>query len=114
VLFDVYIARKNQPQTRKFVGTISWFAAFRHHASKGPEKRTFEFSVSDQLRELGEIAGTFLTVTVEATAGRVPTNPDQAKSMQDAAAKAFRPEAKMQIGAIELQTKSIPTQSGNH
>jgi hypothetical protein len=112
VLFDVYIAKKSQPQTRKFVGTISWFGAFRHHGSKGPEKRTFEFSVSDQLRELGEIAGTSLTVTVEATEGRVPTNPDQAKSMQAAAAKAFRPEAKMEIGAIELQTKSIPAQSG--
>jgi hypothetical protein len=114
VLFDVYIAKKSQPQTRKFVGTISWFGAFRHHGSKGPEKRTFEFSVSDQLRELGEIAGTPLTVTVEATGGRVPTNPDQAISMQAAAAKAFRPDAKMEIGAIELQTKSIPTQSGNH
>jgi hypothetical protein len=112
VLFDVYIAKKSQPQTRKFVGTISWFGAFRHHGSKGPEKKTFEFSVSDQLRELGEIAGTSLTVTVEATEGRVPTNPDQVKSMQAAAAKAFRPEAKMEIGAIELQTKSIPAPSG--
>ena len=113
VLFDVYIAKKSQPQTRKFVGTISWFGAFRHHGSKGPEKRTFEFSVSDQLRELGEIAGTPLTVTVEATGGRVPTNPDQVKSAQAAAAKAFRPDAKMEIGAIELQTKSMPTQSGD-
>jgi hypothetical protein len=114
VLFDVYIAKKTQPQTRKFVGTFSWFGAFRHHGSKGPEKRTFEFSVSDQLRELRAIAGTSLTVTVEATEGRVPTDPNQAKSMQAAAAKAFRPEAKMEIGAIELQTKSIPSQSGNH
>jgi Common central domain of tyrosinase/Polyphenol oxidase middle domain len=108
VLFDVYIAKKNQPEARKFVGTISWFGAFRHHGSKGPEKRTFEFLVSDQLRELGEIVGTSLTVTVEATEGRVPTNPDQIKSFQAEAAKAFRPQAKVQIGAIELQTKSLP------
>ncbi len=114
VLFDVYIATKSQPLKRKFVGTISWFGAFRHHGSKGSEKRTFEFSVSDQLRALGDIAGTSLTVTVEATEGRVPTNPNQARSMQAAAAKAFRPEAKMEIGAIELQTKSIPAQPGNH
>ena len=108
VLFNVYVAKKSDPQARKFVGTISWFGAFRHHGSKGPEGRTLQFDVSDQLRELGNIANASgLTVTIEATQGRVPTDPKQAEVMQTAAAKAFRPQAKMQIGSIELERTSV-------
>jgi hypothetical protein len=72
VLFDVYIAKKDAPNERKVAGTISWFGAFRHHGSTGPYKKTLRFDVTDQLRELGGTANTSgLTVTIEATQGRV-------------------------------------------
>ncbi|MDP9263865.1 MAG: tyrosinase family protein [Acidobacteriota bacterium] len=109
VLFDVYLAKKGDPTVRKLVGTISWFGAFRHHGSKGPEKKTLQFDVTDQLRGLGEAAtSSGLTVTIEATQGRVPADPSKAQAMQAAAAEAFRPQAKLQIGAIELQQVTVP------
>jgi hypothetical protein len=112
VLFNVYVAKKSDPQARKFVGTISWFGTFRHHGRKSPEGRTLQFDVSDQLQELGNIANASgLTVTIEATQGRVPTDPKQAEVMQTAAAKAFRPQAKMQIGSIELERTSFSAAS---
>jgi hypothetical protein len=104
VLFDVYIAKKDAPNVRKLAGTISWFGAFRHHGSTGPFKKTLRFDVTDQLRELGGTANTSgLTVTIEATQGRVAAHPSMAPGMQADAAKAFRPQAKLQIGAIELR-----------
>jgi hypothetical protein len=109
VLFDVYIAKKNKPEAREFVGTISWFGAFRHHGTKGPENRTFEFPLLQQLRDLGDMDGTPLAVTLEATEGRVPTNSEQAKPLQEEASKSFRVEAKVRIGSIELQIKRLPS-----
>jgi hypothetical protein len=104
VLFDVYIAKKDAPNERKVAGTISWFGAFRHHGSTGPYKKTLRFDVTDQLRELGGTANTSgLTVTIEATQGRVATRPSVAPGMQADAANAFRPQAELQIGAIELR-----------
>jgi hypothetical protein len=104
VLFDVYIAKKDAPNVRKVAGTISWFGAFRHHGSTGPYKKTLRFDVTDQLRELGGTANTSgLTVTIEATQGRVATRPSVAPGMQADAANAFRPQAELQIGAIELR-----------
>jgi hypothetical protein len=109
VLFDVYIAKKDAPNERKLAGTISWFGAFRHHDGAGPEKRTLRFDVSDQLRELGGAANASgLTVTIEATLGRVPAHPSMAAEMQAEAADAFRPQAGLQIGAIELQQETAP------
>jgi hypothetical protein len=104
VLFDVYIAKKDAPNMRKLAGTISWFGAFRHHDGASPYKETLRFDLTDQLRELGGTANTSgLTVTIEATQGRVPTHPSMAPRMQADAANAFRPQAKLQIGAIELR-----------
>lgn len=108
VLFDVYIARKSKPEVRKFVGTISWFGTFGRHAAKGPETRTLQYPIAHQLRELGDLAGTSLAVTFEATEGRVPTTSENVKTAQDEASKAFRPEAKVRISSIELQTRSLP------
>jgi Common central domain of tyrosinase/Polyphenol oxidase middle domain len=108
VLFDVYLAKKGDASVRKLVGTISWFGAFRHHGSQGPEKKTLHFDVTDQLRELGGTKDTSgLTVTIEATQGRVPADPSKAESMRASAAKAFRPQAKLQIGAIELRQATV-------
>lgn len=103
VLFDVYIAKKDAPNVRKLAGTISWFGAFRHHDTNVPYKKTLQFDVSNQLRELGAANTSGLTVTIEATMGRVPAHPSLAPELQAKAASAFRPQAGLQIGAIELR-----------
>jgi len=109
VLFDVYLAKKEDPKARQFVGTISWFGAFRHHGHTVAEKRTLQYDVTRQLRKLGMTAETSgVTVVLEATLGRVPANPSKAEEMHTFAAKAFRPEAKLQIGAIELRQAAVP------
>lgn len=108
VLFDVYVSKKGDPKTRKLAGTISWFGTFRHHGSKGSEKKTYRFDVTEQLRALGASANTSgLTVTIEATHGRVAANPAKAQELRTLATKAFRPQAKLQVGAIELR-QAIP------
>ena len=109
VLFDVYLAKKADPKERQFVGTISWFNAFRHHGKSVPEKRTLQYDVTEQLKKLGMTAETSgVTVVIEATEGRVPADSSKAEEMRAVAAKAFRPQAKLQIGAIELQQASAP------
>jgi hypothetical protein len=109
-LFDVFVEKKGDPSTRQLVGTISWFGAFRHHGHTGPEKRTFQFDVTDQLRALGKTAAAEgLTVTLEASDGRVAADPAKAAAKKTLAAKAFRAQSKLQIGAIELQESSTAT-----
>ena len=71
-------------------------------------KRTLRFDVTDQLRELGVANTSGWTVTIEATKGVVPVDKSKAEAMQADAAKSFRPEAKLQIGAIELQQATVP------
>ena len=105
-LLDVYIAKKGQPASRKFVGTINWFGAFRHHGMTGPDQRTLSFDVTAQLRALGITPGsTAFTVTFEATNGRVSSAPAGAATSHTVPANAptVRPEAKLQVGTIELR-----------
>lgn len=107
-LFDVYLAKQENPAERQLVGTISWFGTFRHHhhagqtkPGAGAEKRTLEFDVTDELRALGgDAAG--LTVVIEASTGRTPADPAQADAERKSAASAFRAAAKLKIGSIEL------------
>jgi hypothetical protein len=110
VQFDVYIATKDKPTVRKFVGTISWFGVFHHHGSDASMKRTLTFDVTDPLRKLGGTANTSgITLTIQATTGRVPVNSSKIEVMTADASKAFRPQANVQIGAIELrQAVSAP------
>ena len=111
VLFNVYLASKEKPAARQFAGTLSWFGAFSHHGSSGGLNRTFHFPVTEQLRQLmgaGNTSG--FTVTIEATTGRVPAGKSNTEAEQAEAAKAFRPEAELQIGTIELQARSAATQ----
>ncbi len=109
VLFNVFVAKKGDPSTRKLAGTISWFGAFRHHGHTGPEKRTFQFDVTDQLRALGSAAADAgLTVTLEATDGRVAADPAKNEAKRTFALKAFRPQAQLKIGSIELQEATAP------
>jgi hypothetical protein len=94
---------------------LSWFGAFRHHGTTGPNKETLRFDVTDQLRELGGTANTSgSTVTIEATQRRVPAYPSMAPGMQADAADAFRPQAKPQIGAIELRQATAPPVPQTH
>lgn len=113
VLFNVYLARKDDLRARQFAGTMSWFGAFAHHGSSGPMNRTFRFPAITQLRELvqGKPTSEF-TVIFEATTGRIPVDRSKTEEAQAQAAKLFRPESKLQIGAIELQT-GTPSDAGN-
>jgi hypothetical protein len=108
VLFNVYIGKKGEPATRKFAGTISWFGVFRHHGGTGAEKRTLQFDVTSQLRELGAADIKGVAVTIEATEGGVPSDKSKVQAMQAEAFKAFMPQAKLRIGAIELRQATVP------
>jgi hypothetical protein len=103
-LLDVYVAKQGQPASRQFVGTINWFGAFRHHGKTSSDQRTLEFDVTEQLRAL-QVSTTTpgLTVSFEATDGRVPATGAKAHAIRPEVAKAFRREANVQIGAIELR-----------
>jgi hypothetical protein len=125
VLFNVYLARNGDLATRQFAGTLSWFAAFGHHGgemgggpgsmsgdagvtSGGPRSmdRTFRFPVTEQLRDLLQTNTSDLAISIEATTGRVPVDRSNAEAEQAKAAKSFRPESKLRIGAIELRAVS--------
>jgi Common central domain of tyrosinase/Polyphenol oxidase middle domain len=104
VAFDVYIAKKDSPENRQFVATISWFGVFRHHGSKEPTKRTLSYDVTDAVRKLGAAVNTAtLTVLVEATTGLTPVNASSADVMRAEAAKSFRSQAGVEIRKIELR-----------
>jgi Common central domain of tyrosinase/Polyphenol oxidase middle domain len=108
VLFDVYLARKGDPSKREFAGTISWFNVFHGRHGSGAIKRTLRYDVTEQLRALGgsALSGSGLTVILEATEGRVHTDPAQANVLRQRASTEFRAAAKLQIGAIELRQAS--------
>jgi hypothetical protein len=104
-LLNVYVSKKGQPGVRQYIGTINWFAAFHHH--EGPSIRTLEFDVSDQLRALNVSTTTpGVTVSFEATDGRVPTTTvttTKPLAIRPEVLRAFRPQANVQIGSIELR-----------
>src|SRR5262245_18156123 len=106
VLFNVFLVKKDDPANRRHVGTISWFDAFSQGpGSKGEiEKQTRTFDVTDEVRELGgSAAASGLTVVIEATRGRVSTDPTKVQAQRDEASKAFRAAAHLRIGSIELR-----------
>jgi hypothetical protein len=109
VLFDVFLAKKGDKESRQLVGTISWFGAFRHRhggaesddADTGVPAKTYEFDVTDAVRALGESK---LVVEIEATNGRTVVDPAKAEAERANALAAFRPAANLTIGSIELRT----------
>jgi len=103
-LLKVYVEAKGNPAQRKYVATISWFNAFGHH-KPGADVRTLTFDVSDQLKALGVTTGTAgLTVTFEATTGRLPVPAAPGAALAPTApAAAFLPNAKLTIEAVELR-----------
>jgi hypothetical protein len=105
-LFNVYLAVKGDPAKRQQVGTISWFGAFNnHHAGHGvAQKRTYTFNATDALRALGSGADTAgVQVVLEASDGLVPTNSAGGTTQARQSQQAFRPEANMRIGSMELR-----------
>lgn len=109
VMFNVYVAHRATAVTRKYAGTISWFGAFSHHGKPSPIEKTVRFEVTNQLRELENRSGDQLTIIVQATQGRVPSEGGPTEEfLQVAADKAFRPEAKLKIGVIELLAVVAP------
>ncbi len=110
VLFNVYLAKKGAPTVREHVGTISWFAAFRHHRGEDHPKRTYRFDVTDELRALGgsAVADTGVTVEIEATHGRKHANAAEEEADRKAAMADFHADAGLRIGAIELRAVEEP------
>ena len=110
-LFNVFLATKDDPANRQHVGTISWFGAFRHRheGHVGPEKKILTFDVTNALRALGGgAAASGLTVVIEATDGLVSTDLAQLQTQRAEASKAFRAEANLRIGSIELHAVPAP------
>jgi hypothetical protein len=106
-LLDVYIERKGAPSTRQYVGTINWFGAFRHHGMKMASDQSYDFEVTQQLKALGLTpTSPNITITLEASDGRVPTARAKAAVRATPPAATLSEGAKVRVGAVELrQTK---------
>jgi len=106
VLFNVYLARKDDPSKRERVGTINWFGAFRSHGGQRMKpKKTLRYDVTSEVKALdgGSLSDQGLTVVIEATTGVVPKESAKATEQPKLAAQAFRKEANVRIGSIELR-----------
>ena len=106
VLFNVYLARKDDPSKRERVGTINWFGAFRSHGGQRMKpKKTLRYDVTSEVKALGgtDLSDKGLTVVIEATSGVVPKESAKAAEQPKLAAQAFRKEANVRIGSIELR-----------
>jgi hypothetical protein len=80
-----------------------------HNIPRRPAKKTLRFDVTDELRALGgDVASSGLSVVIEATDGRVTSDPAKADELRQAASQKFRAEAKVRIGSIELQAVPPP------
>lgn len=103
-LIHVLVARGDRPETRLHAGTLSWFGVFGHRGHGGAHPRTFQLDISDELAELGgrDAAGGGLVVSLVATDGRRHLDPEHAEAERDEAREAFRSEANLRIGAVEL------------
>ena len=111
VLFNVYLARKDDPSKRERVGTISWFGAFRSHGGKRmTPKKTLRYDVTSEVKALGgpSLSEQGLTVVIEATTGVVPKESAKAVEQPRLAAQAFKKEANVRIGSIELRAAGAP------
>ena len=105
-LFNVYLVKRGNAASRMLVGTISWFAAFRHHGQETPYKRTLTYDVTAIMRDLGgpALADSGVSVVIEATDGTVSTGGATAVTARNDAFKAFRTESNLRIGAVELRS----------
>jgi len=107
-LLNVYVARKNAPEKREYVGTINWFGVFDHGVQHGDARvsDTYRFPVAKALKALGVSDAKELTVTFEAASGLVPSG-KPAPAIKGAAAPAapapaLRSGAEVSVGAVEI------------
>jgi hypothetical protein len=102
-LLDVYIERKGAPATRQYVGTINWFGAFGHHGMRMASDQSYDFEITQQLKALDlSPSSPNLTVTLEASDGRVPTA-HAAGTLKAPTPASLNLAAKVHVGAIELR-----------
>jgi hypothetical protein len=68
-------------------------------------KKTLRYDVTSEVKALdgGSLSDQGLTVVIEATTGVVPKESAKATEMPKQAAQAFRKEANVRIGSIELR-----------
>ena len=55
-LLSVFVAQKDAPNTRQYVGTINWFGVFdpmEGMKHEGPVSRTFQYDITRHLQALG-------------------------------------------------------------
>lgn len=107
-LLNVFVARKDAPNTREYVGTINWFGVFdpmQGMQHDGRVSQTFTFDISKQMQALGVRDLNELTVTFDATSGLVPSAKQARANSQltNRPAAAFQEKAELTIGAIEFQ-----------
>jgi hypothetical protein len=107
-LLSVYIARKDAPNARQYVGTINWFGVFdpmEGMKHEGRIARTFRYDITKQLQALRLANTGDLTVTFEAASGLVPSakKPARATALATPPPAAFRSDAQLTIGAVEIQ-----------
>lgn len=109
-LLSVFVARKDAPKNRRYVGTINWFGVFDpmpgmepgEHAGK--VSRTFQYDITRQLLGLELNNAKELTVVLEATSGLVASEkkPPRARALAAPSAATFRTDAALTIGVVEL------------
>jgi hypothetical protein len=106
-LLSVYVARKDAPNAREYVGTINWFGVFdpmegMNH--EGRVSRTFRYDITRQLQAMRLTDTGELTVTFEATSGLVASTKKGTGGQQLATppVAAFRPDAQLRVAAIEV------------
>ena len=107
-LLSVFVARRDTPNARQYVGTINWFGVFdpmEGMPHEGRVARTFRYDITRQLQALRLANTGELTVTFEAASGLVPSakKPARAAAIATPPAAAFRPDAQLTIGAVEIQ-----------
>jgi hypothetical protein len=68
-------------------------------------KKTLRYDVTSEVKALGgtDLSDKGLTVVIEATSGIVPKESAKAAEQPKLAAQAFRKEANVRIGSIELR-----------
>lgn len=106
-LLNVFVAHKDAPDARQYVGTINWFGVFDPMGGmkhEGRISRTFRYDITRQMQAL-QLADTGdVTVTFEATSGLVPSAKKAAtQGFAPAPAAAFRTGAKIAIGDVRVR-----------
>jgi hypothetical protein len=107
-LLGVYVARRDNPDAREYVGTINWFGVFDPMEGMPQEARmtrTFQFDITRQLQALRVADSGEVTVSFEAVSGLTPSakKPAKPEALATPPRAAFRSDAGVTIGAVEVR-----------